>query len=219
MAVDFQTVHPQEAIRLNRIRMRVVGGLKVLDILGSDFRAVDEVQINEAQSPDLIVLSKTRLLAQLPDNLQDNPDVQSVNVLSKTLTISTKSVLRFRIGDTPGKVVGILRLLQLFVKILISDPGSDIFNKDLGAGALTNLGSNFGEDEGQNIKADFTIATDRAARQIVAIQSRNSGIPRDERLLSAKVLGTTFSRATASLFVTVEVISQDGTPARVNLEV
>jgi len=219
MAVDFQTIHPQEAIRLNRIRMRVVGGLKVLDIIGSDFRAVDEVQINETQSPDIIVLSKTRLLAQLPDRLQDNPDVQNVNVLSKTLTISTKSVLRFRIGDTPGKVVGILRLLQLFVKILISDPGSDIFNKGLGAGALANLGSSFGEDEGQNIKADFTIAVDRAARQVVAIQSRNSSIPRDERLLSAKVLGTTFSRATASLFVTVEVISQDGTPARVNLEV
>jgi len=219
MAVDFQTIHPQEAIRLNRIRMRVVGGLKVLDILGSDFRSVDEVQINETQSPDLIVLSKTRLLAQLPDRLQDNPDVQSVNVLSKTLTISTKSVLRFRIGDTPGKVVGILRLMQLFVKILISDPGSDIFNKGLGAGALANLGSSFGKDEGQNIKADFTIAVDRTARQVVAIQSRNSGIPRDERLLSAKLLGTTFSRATASLFVTIEVISQDGTPARVNLEV
>jgi len=219
MAVDFQTVHPQEAIRLNKIRMRTVGGLKVLDIIGSDFRAVDEVQINEAQSPDIIVLSKTRLLAQLPDALQSNPDVQSVNVLSKTLTISLKSLLRFRIGDTPGKVVGILRLLQLFVKILISDAGSDIFNKDLGAGALTNLGSSFGEDEGQNIKADFTIAVDRTARQIVAIQSRNSGIPRDERLLSAKLLGTTFSRSTASLFVTVEVVSQDGTPARVNLEV
>ena len=219
MAVDFQTIHPQEAIRLNRIRMRVVGGMKVLDIIGSDFRAVDEVQINEAQSPDIIVLSKTRLLAQLPDALQSNPDVQSVNVLSKTLTISLKSLLRFRIGDTPGKVVGILRLLQLFVKILISDAGSDIFNKDLGAGALTNLGSSFGEDEGQNIKADFTIAVDRTARQIVAIQSRNSGIPRDERLLSAKLLGTTFSRSTASLFVTVEVVSQDGTPARVNLEV
>jgi hypothetical protein len=189
-----------------------------LDVIGEDFRAVDEVRINDIQSPDFVVVSKTRLIAQLPDPLQENPDVSTIFVLSRTLTLTTKSLLRFRIGDTPGAVQGILRLLQLFVKLLLSEPGTDIFNKDMGGAALRNVGVTFNAGEGDTIKADFTIAVDRVARQIIGIQSRNGRLPRNERLLNARLLGATFSRSTGSLFVNIEVVSQDGTPARVNLE-
>ena len=218
MAVDLQTVIPQDVIPVSRTRMTLYGGLRALDIVGDDFRSVDEVRINDIESPDYLVLSKTRLIAQLPDSLQDNPDISSIFVLSRTLTVTAKSLLRFRIGDTPGQVSGILRLLQLFVKLLLSEPGSDIFNRNLGGNALKNVGATFGEDEGSNIKADFAIAVDRTARAIVGLQSRNGRLPRDERLLTARLAGVTFSRSTGSLFVSVDVVSQQGTSASVNLE-
>lgn len=218
MAVDFQTVLPQESIQLTRIRLTQLAGLKAIDVQGNDFRAVDEVQINEIPSPDVMVVSRTRLIAQLPASLQTTPDIQSVVVLANTLTLNQRSLLRFRIGDTPGRVVGILRLLQLFVKILFSNPGTDIFSPNTGGGALRNVGATFGSDEGDGIKADFTIAVDRTARHIISTQSRNGRIPRDERLLRATVLGATFSRATGSLFMQVEVVAQDGKAARANLE-
>jgi len=175
--------------------------------------------IRDRKSPDVMILSKTELIAQLPDSLQVNTNVQSVNVLSRTLTITPKSVLRFRIGDTPGRVSGLTRLLQLFVKILLTNPGSDIFNPNLGGGALKNVGVSFGIDQGTNIRADFIISVGRTVRQVIAIQSRNSSIPRDERLLTANVVGVTFNREAASLFVSIEVLSQDGNATRVNLEV
>ena len=218
MALDLQTVHPQNTIPVNRTKLVIYGGLKALDVVGEDFRSVDEVFINDTPSPDVIVLSKTRLIAQLPDSLQSIPNVQDVMVLSRTLTLSASSILRCRIGDTPGVVTGILRLLQLFVKLLLSNPGSDIYNKKLGGGGLKDLGSTFGSDEGNNIKANFTVAVDRTARQVISIQSRDGTIPRDERLLNAKLLGATFSRSSGSLFVTIEVVSQLGVPARLNLE-
>ena len=219
MAIDFQSVLPQESIKLNRIRLTSLAGLRALDIEGVDFRSVDEVQINEIPSPDIMVISRTRLIAQLPNSLQTTPDIQSIAVLSRTLTINSKSLLRFRIGSTPGRVSGVLRLLQLFVKLLFTNPGSDIFSPNSGGGALRNVGASFGSDEGQTIKADFTIAIDKTARQIIATQSRNSTLPRDERLLKANMLGATFSRATGSLFVQVEIVTQSGDSARANLEI
>ena len=218
MSVDLQTVHPQDVIPVSQTRMASLGGLLALDVVGEDFRAVDDVRINDIQSPDFIVISKNRLIAQLPDSLQENPDVSSIQVLSRTLTLTAKSLLKFRIGDTPGQVQGILKLLQLFVKLLLSKPGSDIYNKGLGGGALRNLGVTFGAGQGESIKADFVLAVDRVARQIIGIQSRNGLLPRDERLLNARLQGATFDRSEGSLFVVVEVVSQAGTSARANLE-
>jgi len=219
VAVDFQTILPQESIQLTRIRSTTLAGLRALDIEGNDFGSVDEVQINEMVSPDVMIISRTRLIAQLPESLQVNPDVQSIVVLSNTLTLNQKSLLRFRIGESPGQVSGVLRLLQLFVKIMFSNPGSDIFSPNTGGGALKHVGATFGTEEGQGLKADFTIAVDRTARYIISTQSRNGSIPRDERLLRATMLGATFSRSTGSLFVQVEVVNQTGNAARANLEI
>lgn len=219
MSIDLQTVIPQEVVELKDVQLTAIAGLRALDVTGRDFRAVDEVFINDVLSPDVMILSKTRLIAQLPNSLQLNPDVQTVSVLSRSLTITRKSLLKFRIGDTPGRVSGLTRLIQLFVKVLLTNPGSDIFNKNFGGGALKNVGSTFGVDEGTSIKADFTIAVDSTVRQIISIQSRNASIPRDERLLTARVVGVTFNRASSSLFVNIEVLSQDGNAVRFNLEV
>ena len=218
MAIDLQTVHPQNTIPVSRTKFITLGGLLALDVTGEDFRSVDTVFINDVESPDVIVVSTTRLLAQLPDNLQSQPDVQSITVLSRELTLSASSVLRFRIGDTPGLASGILRLLQVFVKLLLARRGSDLFNPALGGGLLDDIGTTFGSEEGSNVLANARISVDRTARQIIAIQSQNGTLPRDERLLNAKLLGATFSRASASMFLSVEVTSQTGTPARLNLE-
>lgn len=221
MAVDLQVVFPQESIRLNQIRLSPRSPLGIprsLDIVGQDFRSVDEVLINDIPSPDIIVLSKTRLLAQLPDSLQKVPNVVSVSVLSRNLTITNRSLIRFRISDTPGRVTGILRLVQLFLKVLFTTPGSDIFNKRTGGGALVNIGETFGADEGGDIISDFVISVDTTARQILAQQGRNPRIPRDERLLSARVKAAGFNRQLGALIATVELTSQAGRAALANLE-
>lgn len=218
MAFDIQTVHPQNTIPVSRTSLIVLGGIRALDVIGDDFSSVDDVFINDMISPDVIVVSANRLIAQLPDSLQDHPDIHSIMVVSRQLTLSASSLLRFRMGNTPGRVNGVLRLLQLFVKILLSEPGSDIFNKQVGGGLLRNIGATFGSEEGDTIRADATVAVDRAARQVISVQSRDGTLPRDERLLNASLVGATFSRSSGSMFLSVEVVSQTGVPARLNLE-
>lgn len=221
MSVDFQVVFPQEAIRLNQIRLSPRSPLGIprsLDVHGEDFRSVDEVLINDIPSPDVIILGKTRLIAQLPATLQLVPSVVSVSVLSRNLTVTNRSVIRFRISDTPGRVRGILRLIQLFLKVLFATPGSDIFNRKSGGGALANIGETFGIDEGGDVISDFIISVDTTARQIISTQGRQPRLPRDERLLSARVPQAGFNRELGAIIATVELTSQAGRAALANLE-
>ena len=198
--------------------MVVINGIRALDVIGEDFRSVDTVYINDTMSPDVIIVSPTRLIAQLPEGLQQVPNVQSIAVLSRQLTLTASSVLRFILGDTPRTVSGLMRLLQLFVKLLLSEPGSDIFSSSLGGGLLRGLGTTIGRDDGDALKTNATIAVDNVSKQIIAIQSRNGTLPRDERLSSAHVLGAAFSRDSGTLFLSVELKNQLGVPARLNLE-
>lgn len=221
MAYDLQIVFPQEAIRLSRVRLTPVSPLglpRALDIVGQDFRAVDEVMINDAPSPDVVVLSQTRLIAQLPDFLQKSLDVRSVAVLSRRLTITPRSYIRFRLSDQPGVVSGILRLVQLFLKVLLQTPGTDIWSRRSGGGALKNVGETFGSEEGADIISDFIISVDATSRQIIATQGRETRIPRNERLLTAQVLNVGYDRSLGALLASVEITSQAGRAATANLE-
>jgi hypothetical protein len=215
VAIDLQTIEPQEVVHLNQVRV-TPGPPRTVAILGDDFRAVDEVLINGVASPDFVVVSKTQLLAQVPESATLER-INSVQVLSKKLTLSDRSQLRIRIGRTPGRVTGILRLMQLFLKILFTTPGRDIFSPRIGGGALKNVGATFGSSEGNDIVNDFVIAVDTTSRQIIAIQGRDSSIPRDERLLGAKVLSAAFNRDVGGIDVSVQITTQAGREATANV--
>lgn len=206
---------------MNNVRLLGLGtptSPRVLDISGADFRSVDEVLLNaNIPATDVVIISKNRLLAQVPDSLA-KVRINSVAVLSRRLTVTSRSLIRFRIGNTPGRVRGTLRLVQLFLKILFTTPGKDIFNPKLGGGALRIIGSTFGMQESDNIISDFIIAVTTTSRQIVGIQGRDPKIPRDERLLSAKVTNAGFDKTEGALLATIEVASQTGHVALANLE-
>ena len=218
MAVDFQVVFPQQIIELSSVQVMFGVSPGTLDILGEDFRAVDEVRVNEIVAPHVVVLSKNRMLVRVPEVLGSTP-VTSVTVTSTSIFVTNKSTLRFRVGRVTSKVSGVTRLMQLFLKILFTTPGRDIFAPKIGAGALKNLGVTFGAEGGKQIVSDFVIAVATAARQIVAVQSRDPSIPFDERLLSAKVVAAKYSKAEEALIVSVELLSQTGRSALANVVV
>lgn len=218
MAVDFQVVFPQQVVPLSAVRILPGVNPRSIDALGQDFRSVDEVLINDQPSPDVVIVSKTRLLAQVPDALR-NETLTSVTVISNKLTITSKSLIKFRLGRTTSKVSGILRLTQVFLKILFTTTGTDIFSPRVGGSALRDIGLTFGKDQGGGIVSNFVIAVSNTQRQLQTIQARDPSIPRDERLLSAVVTKAGYNRAEAALIVSVELTSQAGRSATANVMV
>jgi hypothetical protein len=216
MAIDIQVVFPQQAVHLSSLRV-LPGPPRVIDVTGADFSAVDEVYINKVASPDVVVLSKNRLVAQVPDS-QISETLLSVTVLSRRLTLGPRSVLRFRLGKRPGKVTGILRLVQKYLKILFTTPGTDIFNQKIGGGGLLTIGQTFGATDGSSIVNALVIAIDTTTKHVISLQSRNPSLPLDERLLSAKILRAGFNKEEGAIDVAVEITSQAGRAATANLE-
>jgi hypothetical protein len=218
VSVDFQVVFPQEVIPLVAIRQVPGVSPRTLDITGTDFRSLDEVLLNEIPAPGAVVVSQTRLLVPVPASLAQST-ITSVSVLSRRLTLTSKSVIQFRVGRVPSKVRGILRLVQLFLKILFTTPGRDIFTPKIGAAALKNIGRTFGKGQSDSIVMDFVLAVETTVRQILAVQSKDATIPFDERLLSARLLGARFDFEQSALVVSVELTSQAGQPAITNVVV
>jgi hypothetical protein len=216
LSVDFQVVFPQELVPLNSVQ--AVPGMvpRTLNVVGQDFRSVDSVLINGIDSPSVVIVSKTRLLTQVPSQLL-NVTITSVTVTATRLGLTKRSLIQFQIGRTPSKVSGILRLVQIFLKVLFTSTGSDIFAPRVGGNGLKNLGLTFGADQGGSIVSNFIVSVNNTQRQIVAIQARDPTIPAAERLLSAKVTAATYNRTEAALIVGVELTSQAGKTATANV--
>lgn len=215
---DLQFVFPQEIVSLTSVRIAPGVSPRTLDVVGEDFRAVDEVLINDNISPNVVVASKTRLFAEVPAIVGANA-IQTVAVVSRQLRLNARSLIRFRIGRMPSKVNGILRLMQIYLKILFTTPGSDIFSQNIGGDALRNVGRTFSKNQSGGIVSDFHLAVEATNRQIITVQGKDPNLPRDERLLSARVLSSHFSQAEAALYVSIEINSQAGRSAIANLMV
>ncbi len=215
MAVDLQICFPQESIKINAVGA-VPNSTSVIDVLGEDFSSVDEVLVNEIVAPSYYVVSRTRMFVTLPD-IVPLGTVQSVAVTSARLTLTSQSLMKFRISRVPSKVSGILRLVQLFTKTLFTTPGSDIFNRRMGGGGLKSIGRSFSKAESGAIISDFVVSVDNTTRQITTIQSRQPQLPADERLLAARVATARFSAQEAALVVAVELTSQAGRSALANV--
>jgi hypothetical protein len=209
VSTDLQVCVPQEVIPLSAISVVPNFSPRTLDIRGDDFSSIDQVLINDIAAPEVVVMSRTRLLAQVPPSLFQTT-VTSVTVVANRLFITPKSLIRFRLLPTPGKVSGIMRLVQIYLKILFTTPGTDIFAPRIGGAALKNVGQTFGKDEGGGVVSDLIIAVNTTQRQIVAIQSRDPSIPRDERLLAAKVTSAGFNKTELALIASIEITSQAG---------
>lgn len=216
MAVDLQVVFPQETVKVTGVT-NIPGSIpRQVEIVGEDFSAVDLVEINEIAATGYQILSKTRMVVVLPSDITA-AQIRSVTVLSRRLVVTAKSLLRFRIGNMPSKASGVLRLTQLFLKILLTVPGTDIFNQNLGGGALKNLGSTFARSQSGQLVNDMSISVQTTHKQISAIQARQSNIPADERLLDARLLSASFSPQESALLVSIGLTNQTGQPAILNL--
>lgn len=218
MAVDFQVAFPQETVKVSLVRTVPGLAVRTLDIQGDDFRAVDEVLMNEVPSPSFVVLTKNRMLAEVPPVLVSST-ISSVSVLSRRLTVTPRSYIRFRIGRVPSKTRGTLRLMQLFLRLLFQTPGTDIFAPKLGGGALVHIGQSVSIENGTDLVGDFIVSVDSTVRQIIQIQSRDQSIPPDERLLTAKVLSAGFNKNETAIITSIEVVSQAGRASVARLEV
>jgi len=124
----------------------------------------------------------------------------------KTFSRNTDSSLDMTIGSQVTEVTGIDKLAQMIVNIILTETGSDTFNPDIGT-SVKALATKISSDKSSLEEANRILAIDIVKIEAYIKKSQgNSELPDSEKLLSLKVLqssyNVTLSEWTLSLLVT-----------------
>lgn len=116
----------------------------------------------------------------------------------------------FTLGTRSKKVSGILRLVQLVSKLLLTTPGTDAFRPDLGTVIPLLAKRGVSAASINVIKTDITISLQDLERQIVDLQATEP-IPDDERLQEIVIRNVEFVSNISEWIIDLSVLSQAGT--------
>lgn len=160
--------------------------IPTIELKGSDFRYAETISINDTPASSFIIVDKQTIYAEVPPGIEA---IQTVSVISsKFSTLTPASKVLFRVGEKTKTISGLMKLVQLFVKILLQSPGSDVFNPSLGGGLQDMVGRLTSTKRSDRLLAQITQAVDQTRKQIRRSQLNTPGLPVEERLLSATIL-------------------------------
>lgn len=174
------------------------------------------VFINDMEAPEFAVLSKNRILAQVPTS-ERSSILRKIAIVATTPSVNRSSLLHFEIGSSFKGLSGIEKLVQAYCKQLIQTPGSDRFRPDEGGGLLKLVGRNVSKGDTKNLQASVIGAIGRARDQLLARQNLDRRIPADERLLSVSAESIGFDATTTTLVTSIALSAVSGRQAVANL--
>lgn len=214
--VDLQVIEIRDILRITGVRPVQDSDPPTLDVAGRDFNNIQELRINEVKSPSLVVINSTRLLAQVPETQESMP-IRSIVAISNRLTRTDRSIINFRIGDTPRSVDGMERLIQTFLKLMLQSPGTDIFAPKVGGGLIRAVGKQIRNPSSATLVSDFSLAVARARQQLMSLQANDPTVDLSERLLHARVLDAKFIPSELALVGKIAIGNQQGRSSMVGL--
>jgi hypothetical protein len=182
-----------------------------LELKGEDFSSADAVRINDMSVPSFIIVDKGTIWAELPATLVS---IDSVSVISGDFTRTAEaSIVDFKVGTSPRRISGVLKLSQLFLKWLLQSPDSDIFNPERGGGLQELVGVAYSTKNMNPILAALTRSVETTTSQILDAQLLRGQIPLDERLLETKLIELKVVDALMETRARIRVISMAGEEA------
>lgn len=213
MARDIQIIRVLDALNVNGVQEAGVQPRSVI-VTGQDFSSVEQVLLNGFSAPEFVQYSSTRIVAQVPEIISE-ATISEVMVLSSRFTLTPQSLLEFTLGERVRAVTGIQKLVQNFVRILLRNPGTNLFHPRSGGGLTDVVGTNL--DTRDRVAADIAVSVSRTRQHIVGTQTPDRTIPDSERLLSADVSSLDVDPINAAVYVTILLRSHSGRSAAASL--
>lgn len=117
--------------------------------------------------------------------------------------------LTFTWGKRSKHVIGILKLVQMIVKIILTTPGRDQFATQVGTAVPTLFRRGVSQSSVQLIKMDVMISLQDLERQIQDIQAAQA-IPDDERLREIETRRVEYLATSNEWIIEISVLSEAG---------
>ena len=193
-------------------------GIAPLSIIltGQNFNEASQVLINDREAPEFIVVSPSRIIAQVPES-ETKSVIRKVAIVADKPSMQRNSLLHFEVGKSVKGLRGIERLVQLFCKILLQTPGSDKWDPGRGGGLLAVVGKNISRNDSKSIQAAVVGSVGRTKEQILSAQAKNSRTPADERLLTAKLVAVGYDPNTTTVSARIALSAVSGREAVANI--
>ncbi len=184
-------------------------------VVGDKLNLTLEVLFNGISAKDFSVASETRLVVRIPES-QIGKELKDLRVYSSTSLTKEDSELSLEVVRPIATVQGMDRLVQSWLLLFLTSPGSDIFSPKSGAGARSIVGRT-GSRGGKGLSADLTLAVERTKAELLRLQTAAANVPLNERLLSSNLETLSFSEETTALSARVLLKNMIGDRAEVSI--
>lgn len=212
--IDIKVLTIRDLLQITNVEYAAIFPQSVI-ITGYKLDQTSQVLINDLESPEFVVESPSRLVAQVPTS-ERTAILRSVSAIADKPSVDRRSLLHFKLQSLRS-LRGLERLVQVFCRLLLQTPGTDRFHPNEGGGLLKIIGKNISRTDNKTLQASVIGAVTRTRDQILARQAPKSQIPADERLLSATTEAVGFDVATTTLACRVALSAVSGRLAVTNI--
>jgi hypothetical protein len=212
---DIKVVYLRDVTPISNVAETEV--FNILRVFGENFHKAAEVRINGITTT-FLVENDNMMLVDIPKGVDEVGNVGDIDILATELTeMSGTNRLEFALTRGPRTSSGLSKLVQQFLKVLFTTPGTNIYYPNQGGGALQLLG-NTTDATGESLLVAFSEAIQRTSDQIISEQG-STDIPTDEKLLEASVLGSSFQSSKGALIGMVKLRSMAREEALANITI
>ena len=211
--MDIRVLQKRCKVQILSFSIKNIFNPPVLDIVAkSGLANTESVVINGEKSLKVSIVSDTRILAEIPTTISE---IISLDVFSYKVKGSDEYVITSSMGLRPTTDEGIDKVIQKVIKVLLTTPGSDIFNPELGAGLGTLVAKNFA-NHGE-ISSEVITAIKLAEESITKSEVR-SDLKDSEKLLSIEILEI-IPVEKVGVSVSIKITNRDGDTGRASVSI
>ena len=155
----------------------------VIRLKGNSLNKAVAVRVNNKSVP-FTIKSSGEVITVIPENDQG---IHSVDVITTAKSIHNKSFFEYSLGNDLGVTRGTFKLVQQFLKVLMTTPGTDAFNKSLGGNMQNWVGSRVSHGNPQGLISRTILQIVQTGVMLSLAQARSS-LPPEERLTDVQVI-------------------------------
>ncbi len=212
---DFRIVHARCLLQVFSISPIRGFNPPSIVVVGDSLNTASEILYNGILATEFFISSSSRIVVRIPPS-QVGKDLRDFQIFSSRPKLNNDAALVFEVSKPVQQVSGIDRLVQSWMMLFMTSPGSDVFSPSSGGGARSIIGSRT-DRKHKSAAADLAVAIDRTANELTKLQSRAKNIPPQERLLSSSLEAVSTDESTGTLSARVSLKNMVNQSANVSL--
>lgn len=180
-------------------------------VIGDKMDLAQDILFNGIPVRDFVVASKSRLVVRIPES-QIGKEFKELRVYSSTQLTRLDATLSLGLVRPTATVQGMERLIQSWLMIFLTTPGTDVFDPQSGGGGMALIGRSTDKNH-KSVAADLALSIERTKSELTRLQAKQQGLPLSERLLSTNLETLNFNEETTVLSARVSIRNMLGSQA------